>query len=82
MRLDFYTVKKMCKFIMACCVLHNICITQNDLFIPADNDNENEDLNPVNNATGAINYQENTTRGNLLKRLGEMKRNTIVDSFL
>ena len=29
-RLDFYTVKRMCKFIVACCTLHNLCIECND----------------------------------------------------
>lgn len=31
MRLDFHTVQRCCKFIIACCTLHNLCILHNDL---------------------------------------------------
>lgn len=29
-RLDFHTVERCCKFIIACCTLHNLCILQED----------------------------------------------------
>lgn len=29
-RLDFRTVKRICKFIVACCTLHNLCIDCDD----------------------------------------------------
>lgn len=80
MRLDFFTVKKMCKFIMACCVLHNICIDQNDLFLTTNEEN-NEDVDNSQDNVRINNYQECNTRDNILKRLGEMKRNTIVNTF-
>lgn len=31
-RLEMWSVLKMSKFIMACCVLHNLCIDRNDNF--------------------------------------------------
>lgn len=30
-RLDFFHVERMCKFVIACCTLHNMCIDQNDI---------------------------------------------------
>ena len=32
MRLDFHSVEIMAQFVIATCVLHNICIEKNDLF--------------------------------------------------
>lgn len=29
-RLDFHTVQRCCKFIIACCTLHNLCILYED----------------------------------------------------
>ncbi|XP_011860760.1 PREDICTED: putative nuclease HARBI1, partial [Vollenhovia emeryi] len=31
-RLDFHTVQRSCKFIIACCTLHNLCILHEDEF--------------------------------------------------
>ena len=31
-RLDFFSVERMCKFVLACCVLHNMCNDQCDEF--------------------------------------------------
>lgn len=65
MCLDFYTVVKSSKFIMSCCVLHNICINGDDLWehdIPeADNAAEHQIVHP---------------RRDLLRR-GEAKRQQI-----
>lgn len=42
-RIDFFSVERMCKFVMACCVLHNICIDDGDLW---DSEyNLNDDIN-------------------------------------
>jgi len=30
MKLDFHTVQRCCKFIIACCTLHNLCILHED----------------------------------------------------
>lgn len=65
---------------MACCVLHNICIDQNDLFLTTNEEN-NEDVDNSQDNVRINNYQECNTRDNLLKRLGEMRRNTIVNTF-
>lgn len=32
MRLDFTTVQRCCKFIIACCTLHNLCLLDDDYF--------------------------------------------------
>ena len=60
MMLEFWDVSSMSKFIMACCVLHNICLLQNDDFdIEIENDyHDNEiqppDIHPTRKSTGQI----------------------------
>ncbi|XP_062556532.1 putative nuclease HARBI1 [Armigeres subalbatus] len=79
MRLDFFTIERMCKFVMACCVLHNICISLNDL-IETDEElimhesNNNEQRN-------AVTTNDPDIRNAALRRLVEIKRDSIADSF-
>ncbi|KAI4468067.1 hypothetical protein MML48_2g00013125 [Holotrichia oblita] len=59
-------VDKMAKFILSCCVLHNLCIMTNDYL-------EEREI---------VAFQEiDDTEGNL-RRLGEIKRNAIKDRFV
>lgn len=71
MRLDFFGFERMCKFIIACCVLHNLCIDEGDIWInEPDVREEGNDVEPQFN-------QEQT----VLKHLGEIKCNAMVLEF-
>lgn len=62
---DFLSVDRTCKFIIACCVLHNVCIDNSDLIEEYDNDiADNENVVGIQN------------RG-VSKRLGELKRDRL-----
>ncbi|XP_018369738.1 PREDICTED: putative nuclease HARBI1 [Trachymyrmex cornetzi] len=69
--LDLHSVDKISKFIISCCVLHNLCIDNDDDFtfdidVPSSSDNEE--------------YNENEGEQEaLLRRLGEMKRNLLLN---
>lgn len=74
MELQFYDVKKMSKFIMCCCVLHNLCIDLKDSF-------DVEIINELNHDE-IFNIDDPQVLGEIeLKRRGEQKRNEICDSF-
>ncbi|KAL1509932.1 hypothetical protein ABEB36_004596 [Hypothenemus hampei] len=68
MRLEFHSVEKSCNFIIACCVLHNLCIDNNDFI-----DEEGDDVTDE----GEEAIFDNNDREMLLKQLGELKRNDI-----
>lgn len=68
-KVDLHTVDKISKFIISCCVLHNLCIDNNDNFDVDIVIENNEDYN-------------NEGRGEqeaLLRRLGEIKRNQLMN---
>lgn len=67
-RLDFWKVKTMSRFILSCCVLHNLCIDNNDT-IEFEPENQFHGENLDNNL-----IQAST---NILKRRGEEKRDII-----
>lgn len=67
MLLDFYTVYKMSRFIIACCVLHNMCIDSNDVFESDDALNEEQFNEPVE-------LEDHET---VLRKQGEKKRDEI-----
>lgn len=71
-RVEYTTVAKISKLIMACCVLHNLSIDNNDLF-------EGE-LEPEENIFHNINenyvYPEN-----IMQEEGEVKRNLIAENL-
>ncbi|XP_065091624.1 putative nuclease HARBI1 [Ochlerotatus camptorhynchus] len=79
MRLDFFFVERMCKFVTACCVLHNICISFNDNIEVDAETTQHEN----NHARDVIDVAPNNPdiRNAALRRLGEIKRNNIADSF-
>lgn len=70
-RVDMHEVERICKFVISCCVLHNLCI---------DGD---EHVDEINNETDddTIDDEDRTTRGTLLRRLGEDKRLGMCDLF-
>lgn len=70
-RTDFHSVDDTTKFIISCCVLHNLCINADDLWEENENDMENDHVEIVE-------APENE-RENVLRMLGENKRNTICD---
>lgn len=76
-RLDFFSVERMCKFVLACCVLHNMCIDQCDEF---DNTFENETLEPEHNVSRDIPPPYEATN-NEARLAGEAKRLRIVESL-
>lgn len=69
MHTDFHSVDTTSKFILSCCVLHNLCIDNGDVWDDAVIEN------PINNQPEFIN--NNDPRENALRRLGEIKRNHI-----
>lgn len=74
MELQFHDVKKMSKFIMCCCILHNLCIDLKDSF-------DVEIINELNHDE-IFNIDDPQVLGEIeLKRRGEQKRNEICDSF-
>ena len=64
-QIDIHKIFKISKFIISCCVLHNLFIDNEDIYMYA---YENEEIEDVEEATEALNEQE-------LKRLGEEKPN-------
>lgn len=63
--LDMHGVEKMTKFIISCCVLHNLCIDFNDLVEIQNPPEEHDDV------------YETDEREFVLRRLGEIKRNNL-----
>lgn len=71
-RLDFHNVEKASRFILSCCVLHNMCIDNEDFW-------EDQDGEP--HQMGAPAEAEPDQRPLMLRRLGEQKRNFIMMSL-
>ncbi|XP_062559813.1 putative nuclease HARBI1 [Armigeres subalbatus] len=84
LRLDFFHVERMSKFVLACCTLHNMCINQNDIYDENENENDPDDalneIPPVPIAAGSSGSQN--VRNTALRRLGEVKRNEIATGLL
>ncbi|XP_036322439.1 putative nuclease HARBI1 [Rhagoletis pomonella] len=71
MRLDFYNVESMAKFVIACCTIHNLCIDRNDFIA----------LDAKNCQTENISIERGDRRDCLLTQLGAIKRNELKDYF-
>lgn len=65
---DLRTVDKISKFIISCCVLHNLCIDNNDADIDIVIENNEDYINEGRDEQEA-----------LLRRLGEIKRNQLMN---
>jgi len=82
--LEFHTVDKLTKFVMAVCVLHNICIMKNDTEAIFDS---NWNIGDDNDASGhpEDDIPENIPRSDLvgtaMKLLGEQKRREITNNL-
>lgn len=70
--LDFHSVDKSTKFILACCVLHNLCIDNNDFL-------HLEEINLQNDEDIYENVEN--TRETHLRSLGELKRDELSKNF-
>lgn len=76
-RLDFFTIMKMCKFVLGCCVLHNLCIAEEDLWMDDDFD-EPLAIGRGSEPTVEHNNDDAQTRSDpVLLHRGELKRNII-----
>lgn len=71
--LDMHTVSRLTKFIIACCVLHNLCI---------DNCDSLHDSELVSEAQGNSDTYQDREFDNESKRKGERKRDTIANSLI
>lgn len=72
--LQFHDVEKMSKFIIACCVLHNLCIDLKDSF-------DIELINEPNYNEILYNDDPQVFGETEAKKRGEQKRNEICESF-
>ncbi|XP_055837516.1 putative nuclease HARBI1 [Episyrphus balteatus] len=77
--LDFFTVSRMSKFVLGCCVLHNLCLENGDLLIeeiendkPAENNTFEENLNEPEPCK-----DQQTVLDSVLLHKGQIKRNNI-----
>lgn len=78
-RIDMWSVDRISKFILSCCVLHNLCIDcddnleeEDDVNFEDDNRNEREQIPERRNESARDRY---------LRRLGKLKRAEICKSF-
>lgn len=81
--LEFRHVDKSALFILACCVLHNLCLTSDDDSIDEadDGSSTSDDDDDTNNACGILSSQTHDQsdhrRESLLRKLGENKRDRL-----
>ncbi|XP_055531503.1 putative nuclease HARBI1 [Wyeomyia smithii] len=81
MRLDFFEGERMCKFVMACCVLHNMCIDENDYYEGDEDPEDPDDIQP--DLSQSLNDQTSGTAGNAaLRKRGELKRKQIATMIM
>ncbi|KAH7943620.1 hypothetical protein HPB52_009566 [Rhipicephalus sanguineus] len=71
--LDFHTPEMSTKFMLACCVLHNICIMNGERDMDAESG--------TGDSSDEQTTQDSTATTRLLRRLGEAKRRALARSF-
>lgn len=84
--IEFTSVEKITQFIIACCVLHNICLDSGDTGVEdLLTEDEREEIRQdallqirEKRAELDQNRQPQTDRESVLRRLGELKRNTLM----
>lgn len=76
MCLFMWDVDRITKFIIACCVLHNICIDENDE-VPVDDNSEDED----DESNGSDSDNEVGLTARQLRQRGEIKRDDICSAL-
>lgn len=67
----------MCKFVLACCVIHNLCIAGGDVW--EEEFIEDDSPAPASERTSGEECDETLTDA-ALKHLGELKRKRIVET--
>ncbi|XP_064468322.1 uncharacterized protein LOC135379015 [Ornithodoros turicata] len=78
LHVDFFLVDKMNKFIIACCVLHNLCIKAGDTDVPPSNDDcTSSDCEWLRAPEDSQNFDAVTATEVLLRRRGEPKRDRV-----
>lgn len=65
---EFWSVEKTSKFIISCCILHNLCILDDDILEDYHDEPHHEDVEA-----------EYDMRQNILRRLGEIKRDQVAN---
>lgn len=82
LHLDFFIVDKMNKFILSCCVLHNLCVNSGDTIVPPISDD-----GPSNSEWQSLPLDESECCGPLtasetvLRRQGELKREAVMQAM-
>ncbi|KAH7971861.1 hypothetical protein HPB52_003484 [Rhipicephalus sanguineus] len=71
--LEFHTPERSTKFMLACCVLHNICIMNGE--------RDMDDESGTDDSSDEENTQDSTATTRLLRRLGEANRRALARSF-
>ncbi|KAH7948688.1 hypothetical protein HPB49_000861 [Dermacentor silvarum] len=84
LHLDFFFVDKMNKFIISCCVLHNLCISSGDVDVPpysddvstawnwqAPPDDDSHSCGPLTSSEAALRRQGEEKRGHLIQAMLE-----------
>ncbi|KAH7966215.1 hypothetical protein HPB49_014501 [Dermacentor silvarum] len=84
LHLDFFFVEKMNKFIISCCVLHNLCISSGDVDVPpysddvstawnwqAPPDDDSHNCGPLTSSEAALRRQGEEKRGRLIQAMLE-----------
>ncbi|XP_037502433.1 putative nuclease HARBI1 [Rhipicephalus sanguineus] len=78
--LEFWSVKRATLFILACCVLHNLCIQAGDTELVDDEDTGCSQNDSKPNPSDLF-ANEDPKREKVLRRLGELKRKKIARRF-
>lgn len=73
LRLYMWDVDRITKFIMSCCVLHNICIDSND-DVPLDENDEDDEDDENDNEDNVF---DNRLTARQLRQRGDIKRNDV-----
>nr|XP_050034907.2 putative nuclease HARBI1 [Dermacentor andersoni] len=79
--LELRTVEWLNKFIIACCILHNLCIECGDL----EPDEPDDDVSPQDvqwHPQSCTDDLDDTAEETLLRRLGEIKRRKVLEAVL
>ncbi|KAH7951591.1 hypothetical protein HPB52_010452 [Rhipicephalus sanguineus] len=71
--LEFHTPERSTKFMLACCVLHNICIMNGEQDL--------DDESGTDDSSDEETTQDSTVTTRLLRRLGQEKRRALARSF-
>ncbi|KAH7959705.1 hypothetical protein HPB49_013130 [Dermacentor silvarum] len=80
MYLELRTIQWLNKFIISCCILHNLCIEYGD--VEPDDDDDEQVPNDVQWQNCSDNHIDESGEERALRRLGEIKRTKVLAKFL